>query len=584
MKPILAAIALLVLVSQTHAESRTVLVQVKQDKDKKASVTIRSDEPKEQKSAVSADDAAKVIGAMKGWGSKVGVYVASDRAVPRADLKKLLAAVNDNPWLDLEYFGREVPKVVADHFLKVAQGPKHRAQQPGEALELKVAKEQIPGGPRLAAPARDPEEAFRKACELVAALEGKHDLLKGVSRVRPAVQRDEQKRLKSADLAFANNTVPPGMNDAKAKDPSRPFFYVSVQVWSGRSLSPPGNLHEFEWHGQTYQMWVRVYGSDAELVKRVRKSIDEPLREPLPPRTPSPGKLPGSRSSLQAMAPLTTTVFAAVAKEEAEIQSRAAAHLSTQETLGNGEVIKGGGYVFFAQCRQQFQVLEILHGKDRQDKSGDRVLAYGFVEKTEGFPLPGCQEAILRGAKVLLLLGQNRQVVKALLDSPENRKALRAALAEQGAKKVEGEQAGLAHKAADVMLIATWLCGNDAAKAFAKPFGDSKFLTDGKDPLLYTDVAGVTAPAGLKAVNYEFAQARMQQIKRGHKAAPAVVIVRSSLDEPAADDLSRHKGTPGGRVYYVEVAIGNLAWHWLKVVVRDEGERPHATIRWHKVS
>ena len=93
-------------------------------------------EKKEQKAAVSVDDTVKVIGEMKGWGSQVGIYLTPDRAVPGADLKKLLAAVNDNPWLDLEYFGREVPKVVTDHFLKVAQDPIRSAQKP---RELKAA-------------------------------------------------------------------------------------------------------------------------------------------------------------------------------------------------------------------------------------------------------------------------------------------------------------------------------------------------------------------------------------------------------------------------------------------------------------
>ncbi len=87
----------------------------------------------------------------------------------------------------------------------------------------------------------------------------------------------------------------------------------------------------------------------------------------------------------------------------------------------------------------------------------------------------------------------------------------------------------------------------------------------------------------MKAANYEFVHARMQQIKRGRMASPAVLIVRSSLEEPAENEV-RNKGEPGGRVYYVEVAIGNLAWHWLKVVVRDEGDKPNATILWQKVS
>jgi hypothetical protein len=121
---ILAAVAVFLVVAQAHAEYRTVLVQIKQDKDKNISVTIYSDEKKEQKTDVSVDDAAKVIGAMEGWGSQVGVYVVSAQGTPRAHLKKLLVALSGNPWLELEYFGREAPKVVADHFLKASAGPK----------------------------------------------------------------------------------------------------------------------------------------------------------------------------------------------------------------------------------------------------------------------------------------------------------------------------------------------------------------------------------------------------------------------------------------------------------------------------
>jgi hypothetical protein len=144
------------------------------------------------------------------------------------------------------------------------------------------------------------------------------------------------------------------------------------------------------------------------------------------------------------------------------------------------------------------------------------------------------------------------------------------------------------HKGSDVELIANWVYGKDSAKAFAQPFGDSKFLTDSKDPLLYTDISGVEPPTGMKAVNYEFVQARMGMIQSGHRAAPAVLIVRSSFEEPAEGKSAREnrvdKDKLGVRVYYVEVAIGNLAWHWLKVVVRDEGNKPKAEILWQKVS
>jgi len=115
--------------------------------------------------------------------------------------------------------------------------------------------------------------------------------------------------------------------------------------------SPPANLYEFEWQGQTYQVWVRVYGSDAELVKMVRKLVDEPLREPLPAEASLPEKWPGARSSLEALAPETANVLVAVASQKPEIQSRQAAHLCTQRTSSKGEVVEGGGYIFFAQWR-----------------------------------------------------------------------------------------------------------------------------------------------------------------------------------------------------------------------------------------
>lgn len=110
-KPILAGLVLLLVVSQIHAESRAVFIQVKQDKEK-VSVTIHSDEKKEQRSGTSVDDAVKVIREMKGWGSVVGVYITSNRRIPRADRKKLFAAIDDNSWLELEYFGRDVPKMI----------------------------------------------------------------------------------------------------------------------------------------------------------------------------------------------------------------------------------------------------------------------------------------------------------------------------------------------------------------------------------------------------------------------------------------------------------------------------------------
>src|SRR5262245_8527996 len=142
------------------------------------------------------------------------------------------------------------------------------------------------GGDPSGAPERGPEDTFRKACALVAALEGKYDLLAGVSKVKPVIERDAKQRLTSAQFAFARNAASPGKHAVEASDAGKPFVYVSVAIWAGRTPAPPAGLHEFVWQGHVYQMWVRVYGRDEELVQAIRRSVDEPLdgsaREPDP--------------------------------------------------------------------------------------------------------------------------------------------------------------------------------------------------------------------------------------------------------------------------------------------------------------
>ncbi len=64
-------------------------------------------------------------------------------------------------------------------------------------LVLQDETERVSGGDVPAAAERDPEEAFRKTCERLTALEAKHGFLKGVSGVKPVVERDEKDRLKS---------------------------------------------------------------------------------------------------------------------------------------------------------------------------------------------------------------------------------------------------------------------------------------------------------------------------------------------------------------------------------------------------
>jgi hypothetical protein len=143
-------------------------------------------------------------------------------------------------------------------------------------------------------------------------------------------------------------------------------------------------------------------------------------------------KWPGARSSLESLAESTADVVAAVAKGNAEVRTRTAARMSTATTLRNGQVIRGGGMVTFAHCRQKFQVREVLHGKG---EAGDCALEYGFVEKAQGFPLPAPGQPIPDGAKVILLLGEKGTVLKALPDNPENRRAVRDAFARKGDTK-----------------------------------------------------------------------------------------------------------------------------------------------------
>lgn len=131
-------------------------------------------------------------------------------------------------------------------------------------------------------PELDPLKVFQLACDRLKNLEAKHGELNGVSKIKPRLQWNDKKELKSAGFVFELNSIPPGKNPAKAKDESKPFFFVSVQVWSGHSQQPPGDLQAFKWKGEEYEAWVQVYGSDAELVKAIRKAVAVPIIAPTP--------------------------------------------------------------------------------------------------------------------------------------------------------------------------------------------------------------------------------------------------------------------------------------------------------------
>jgi hypothetical protein len=128
---IIAGMVLVLFAGSARAESRTVLIRIKPDKDQKPLVTIYSDAKTEQKSSISVEEAIKVIAVMKGWGSSVGVYIWTESRLPGDARGKLFKAIDDNVWLVLEYFGRQSPKTIADYFIK--DEPKTTKPEPSPA-------------------------------------------------------------------------------------------------------------------------------------------------------------------------------------------------------------------------------------------------------------------------------------------------------------------------------------------------------------------------------------------------------------------------------------------------------------------
>ena len=117
-------------------------------------------------------------------------------------------------------------------------------------------------------------------------------------------------------------------------------------------------------------------------------------------------------------------VLRAVAVSQADVYRRSASHFSTVSGKGD-DAIHGGGTVHFASCRQRFRVVEALLG-DRVPEQ--RVVEYGFVEKSECFPGPSAERALPEVAAAILMLDEKGQLLKAVPDTEESRRRVRAAL------------------------------------------------------------------------------------------------------------------------------------------------------------
>jgi RNA polymerase sigma factor (sigma-70 family) len=130
---------------------------------------------------------------------------------------------------------------------------------------------------RPADAARDEvRQAFLKACRQVGQLEGKHPaLLKGLSKVVPKFEHDI-KGLERASFTFERNAIPPGKRPARAKDPGKPFVFVSVALWRvtpGRPGQPTPDMRYFRAGGISYGYLVTVFGSDTKLPEEVRSAF-----------------------------------------------------------------------------------------------------------------------------------------------------------------------------------------------------------------------------------------------------------------------------------------------------------------------
>jgi hypothetical protein len=140
-------------------------------------------------------------------------------------------------------------------------------------------------------------------------------------------------------------------------------------------------------------------------------------------------ELPGSSSTVATLAPHTSRVVVAVAEEEAQITRRHSITMST----GTDGGIKGGGTRTSVLCRQGFTISEVLAGST---STGRVKLAYGFNEEFDVFPGPSQEIAIPIKARVILLLGVDGRILKAMYDNPSNRNLMKVEL-EKTRKKTE---------------------------------------------------------------------------------------------------------------------------------------------------
>lgn len=142
------------------------------------------------------------------------------------------------------------------------------------------------------------------------------------------------------------------------------------------------------------------------------------------------GSLVTSDVSAERAAQQGKEVVRATATSEPKVIKRHGAHMSTIE-----DGIRGGGFVTEASCRQTFDVSEVLAGPGRK---GEHNVEYSFVERAVGFPLPDPERPVTKGEKVVLVLGADGGLIKAIPDTGANRKEIEAIIEHIKKRKVDG--------------------------------------------------------------------------------------------------------------------------------------------------
>lgn len=124
----LILVVLALAASRASAETRSILIRVTVNGDK-AEVTVHSEEKKDRREKVTAAE---------GWGSVINVYVAADKGVKDADLKKVLDAARGNHWCKLHPVG-EVPRRIRESFagqaISTADDPEPPARDQAKRLK-----------------------------------------------------------------------------------------------------------------------------------------------------------------------------------------------------------------------------------------------------------------------------------------------------------------------------------------------------------------------------------------------------------------------------------------------------------------